>query len=282
MQLGQHGRLIDSLEKVLSIESLVAMTSVSYSNAEVCAAFSVYLTILEQAYHWPRDDARSTPEMLENHKLVIQVLNQPPLRQKLKSILQSEFQGQQEDTISPATITQTSLSMARAILGEAQVYHQSKVILPRDSQDMVNLLYRTCRSDWFDQGDYHDPNSHKQFGRLHEVIRASGTQRRMQQLFKESLGLSCLQKMPNLLRALPSTSEAVDDALGTLQVAIAIARDELYSLAVDEVIWGRAFANFTKAIGFCDISAGGGDTPIWRMLDAPCGRERLNQPVKTA
>lgn len=37
---------------------------------------------------------------------------------------------------------------------------------------------------------------------------------------------------------------------------------------VDEVIWDRAFANFTKA----DISAGGGDTPIWRMLDALCGQ----------
>lgn len=83
MQLGQHDRLINCLDKMLSIESLVAMTSASYSNAEVCAAFSVYLTTLEQAYHWPRDNARSTPEMLENHKLVIQVLHQPPLRQKL-------------------------------------------------------------------------------------------------------------------------------------------------------------------------------------------------------
>lgn len=60
--------------------------------------------------------------------------------------------------------------------------------------------------------------------------------------------------------------------LGTLRVAIAIAQDGLYSLAVDKVIWGIAFANFTKAGGFCDVSAGGGDTPIWRMFDALCGR----------
>lgn len=280
MQLGQHRRLIDSLNSKLNAESLVAVTSASCSNAEVCAAFSVYFTTLEQAYHWPRDDTRSTLEMLENHKLAIQVLNQPPLHQKLQGILQPEFYGQQEDDIPPANIAQTALSMARAILAEAQLCHQKEVALARASQDIVNLLYRTCRSDWFDQGDYRDPHSHKQFGRLHEVIRASGTQRRMQELFEESSGLLCLQKMPNLLRALPSTSEAVDDALGTLQVAIAIARDELYSFAVDEVIWGRAFANFTKAVGFCDISAGGGNTPIWRMLDALCGQANSTSQSK--
>lgn len=75
MQLGKHRRLVDSLDKMLNITSLVAITSASCSNAEICAAFSVYFRALEQAYHWPRDDTRSTPEMLDNHKLVIQVLN---------------------------------------------------------------------------------------------------------------------------------------------------------------------------------------------------------------
>lgn len=78
------------------------------------------------------------------------------------------------------------------------------------------MLYRICRSDWFDQGDYRDPHSHKQFGGLHEIIQASGTQRRIQELFKQSLGLSSIQMIPSLLQALPSSSEAVGDALGTL------------------------------------------------------------------
>jgi hypothetical protein len=104
----------------------------------------VYLTILERAYDWTRDGTRSTSEMLENQKLVIQVLNKPPLRQKLQSILQLEFHGQQEDAIPPATVAQPSLSMDRAISAEAQLSHQNKVDLPRASQDIVNLASQNC------------------------------------------------------------------------------------------------------------------------------------------
>lgn len=139
-----QSRLIHSLDKMLNVESLVAMKSASWSNDEVCAAFTVYLTILERAYDWTRDGTRSTSEMLENQKLVIQVLNKPPLRQKLQSILQLEFYGQQEDAIPPATVAQPSLSMDRAISGEAQLSHQNKVDLPRASQDIVNLASQNC------------------------------------------------------------------------------------------------------------------------------------------
>lgn len=42
------------------------------------------------------------------------------MHQNLQSVLQLEFHGQEEDAIPPATIAQTSLSMARAVLVDAQ------------------------------------------------------------------------------------------------------------------------------------------------------------------
>ncbi|KAK2606481.1 hypothetical protein QQS21_003174 [Conoideocrella luteorostrata] len=278
IKLTQHRRLINDLNSTLGFETLEAITSISLTNTEVCAAFGVYFTALEQAFHWPRDTASSTPEMLENHKLVIQILNQPQLREKLCYLLEIESRVGKVAKF-PKTVAQTALTMARSILQEAQLARQSGRPLPGNIQDTVNLLYRTCRSDWFDQGDYNDFDSHKQFGRLHEVIRASGTQRRLQELFEEASAISCLRCMPNLLQGLPSTTEMLQAALAAIQFAVAVVRDELFAVAIDEVIWGRTFANFSKAVGFCNVSAGGADAPIFCFIDTLCGRADANSKV---
>jgi hypothetical protein len=61
-------------------------------------------------------------------------------------------------------------------------------------------------------------------------------------------------------------------ALIDLQVTVMRTHDELFSMMIDEVLWGRTFARFSKAVGMSTISAGGADSAVFRMLDALCGR----------
>jgi cytochrome b involved in lipid metabolism/ferredoxin-NADP reductase len=268
VQLGQHRLLIDSLACMLSQNTLFAITAEALHNLEVCSAFSVYLTTLEQIYHWPRDKPGiSTPEVLHDHKLVIQVLHEPELRKMLEKEMDVSL-----DCHSPHTgmeVAQAALAMAGRMLGEAR---KDGISLPPEKQDHVNLLYRTCRQDWFVQGGYDDASSHLEFGRLHEVIRTNGTQRRVQEIFEETGGLFWLQRMPNLLNALPMSTHDICMALVDLQVTVMRTNDELFSMMIDETLWGRTFARFSKAVGLSKCSAGGADCAMFRMLDALCGR----------
>jgi cytochrome b involved in lipid metabolism len=268
VQLGQHRLLIDSLASMLSPNTLFAITAESVNNLEVCSAFSVYLTTLEQIYHWPRDKPEiSTPESLHDHKLVIQVLHEPELRTMLEDEMHMSL-----DSHGPhiaTQVAQAALAMAGRMLCETR---EARDPFPQDKQDRVNLLYRTCRNDWFVQGDYNDMSSHLQFGRLHEVIRTNGTQRRVQEIFEETGGLYWLQRMPKLLRTLSMSSHDVCQALIDLQVTVMRTNDELFSMVIDETLWGRTFARFSKAVGMCTVSAGGADCAMFRMLDALCGR----------
>ncbi|KAF4976727.1 hypothetical protein FZEAL_6642 [Fusarium zealandicum] len=270
VQLGHHRRLIESLSSGLGLETLEAITYVALRDPEICSALSVYLTTLEQAYHWPRDRVVSTPDALHDHKLVVQVLHQPELREILRRIINPNS----EDLISPTSkhVSQVALSMAKEMIEGAMLASRDGLNLTRERQDQVNLLYRTSRGDWFVQGDYNDHDSHREFGRLHEVIRTNGTQRSVQDIFERAHGLSWLQRMPFLLQNLPSTSDILCAAFTDLQVVMALARDELFSMMIDEPIWGRTFAKFSKAVGFCTVGAGGADCPMFRMLDALCGR----------
>jgi hypothetical protein len=268
VQLGQHRLLIDSLVSTLSSSNLSAITAESIQSLEVCSAFSVYLTTLEQIYHWPRGSlAVSTPKPLHEYKVVIQVLHESELRKMLQHEMSKSpgYHGPHTAT----QVAQAAMAMADRMLSEA---HEAQESLPSDEQDRVNLLYRTCRNDWFVQGDYHDTSSHLEFGRLHEVIRTNGTQRRVQEIFEETKGLFWLQQMPKLLQALPISTHDVCKALIDLQVTVMRTHDELFSMMIDEVLWGRTFARFSKAVGMSTISAGGADSAVFRMLDALCGR----------
>jgi hypothetical protein len=258
VQLGQHRLLIDSLASMLNPNTLFAITAESVNNLEVCSAFSVYLTTLEQIYHWPRDKPEiSTPESLHD----------PELRTMLEDEMHMSL-----DSHGPhiaMQVAQAALAMAGRMLCETR---EARDPFPQDKQDRVNLLYRTCRNDWFVQGDYNDMSSHLQFGRLHEVIRTNGTQRRVQEIFEETGGLYWLQRMPKLLRTLPMSSHDVCQALIDLQVTVMRTNDELFSMVIDETLWGRTFARFSKAVGMCTVSAGGADCAMFHMLDALCGR----------
>jgi cytochrome b involved in lipid metabolism len=268
VQFGQHRRLIELLDSTLSLSTLFAITAECLLSHEVCTAFSVYFTTLEQVYHWPRNDADiSTPSTLQDHKLVVQVLHQPELRKVLQETTNMSLD--QHGSHTSAQIAQAALAMARWMIYEA---HDAQGSLSADKQDRVNLLYRTCRGDWFDQGDYRDVTSHLEFGRLHEAIRTNGTQRRVQEIFEETGGLARLQRMPDLLRALPTSTHQVCEAMVDLQLTAVRANEELFSMMIDETIWGCTFARFSKAVGVCTISAGGADCPMFRMLDAFCGR----------
>ncbi|GKU08877.1 unnamed protein product, partial [Fusarium langsethiae] len=272
--VGQQRRLIESLSSSWGHETLVAMTAVSMNDPEVCSAFSVYLTTLEQVYHWPRECTLSTPEELENHKFVIQVLQQP----ELQDALLCSMNAQNLQFVVPSRLALSALTIAKAMIDEAGLARSHGLDFSREKQDLVNLLYRTSRGDWFIQGDYHDPDSHLEFGRLHEVTRTNGTQRSVQEIFEHFNGLLWLQRMPILHRNLPSTSGIICTAYTDLQVAMAMARDELFSMMIDEPIWGLTFAKISKGVGFCTIGAGGADCPMFRMMDALCGRvDNVNQ-----
>lgn len=78
--------------------------------------------------------------------------------------------------------------------------------------------------------------------------------------------------MPELLNNLPETSVIVCHALQDLQISVALVRDELFSMMIDETIWGRTFALWSKSVGVNTIGAGGADCPLFRMLDALVGR----------
>ncbi|KAI1772545.1 cytochrome b5-like Heme/Steroid binding domain-containing protein [Hypoxylon cercidicola] len=262
VQLGQHRQFIDAFNSTLGIDTLLAVASVSIGNEEVCSAFSVYFTTLEQAYYWPRDQDVQTPSLLMEHKLVIQTLHHPELREMLLCTL--DFQG--------GDVALAALKMAKTMVEEARMARRDGRKLDTIKQDRVNLLYRTCTEDWACQGDYNDTNSHKEFGRLHEVIRTNGTQRSVQETFEAASGLRWLQEMPVLLSTLPTSSDLLCDAFLDLQLAIALGREELYSMMIDETVWGRTFAKFSKGVDVCTIGAGGADCPMFRMLDALCGR----------
>ncbi|XXG96435.1 hypothetical protein Hte_002718 [Hypoxylon texense] len=262
VQLGQHRQFIDAFSSTLGVETLLAVTSVSIDNEEVCSAFSVYFTTLEQAYYWPREKDVLTPSMLMEHKLVIQTLHHPELREMLFGT--SDFRR--------GDVALAALKMAKTMVEEARLARRDGKKLENVKQDRVNLLYRTCTEDWACQGDYNDTDSHKEFGRLHEVIRTNGTQRSVQEIFEAASGLRWLQEMPILLSTLPTSSDLLCDAFLDIQLAIALGREELYSMMIDETIWGRTFAKFSKGVDVCTIGAGGADCPMFRMLDALCGR----------
>jgi hypothetical protein len=178
----------------------------------------------------------------------------------------------EEQPPSCEQVAQSALAMAKWMIEEAIATRLNGKVLDRVKQDGVNLLYRSCHGDWFDQGDYRDRDSHKEFGSLHDVMRTNGTQRRVQEIFEQSSGVSWLQRMPILLKTLPASSDILCDAFLDLQTAIALAREELFSMMIDETIWGRTFAKFSKAVGVNNVSSGGADCPMFRMLDALCGK----------
>jgi hypothetical protein len=96
--------------------------------------------------------------------------------------------------------------------------------------------------------------------------------RRVQEIFEETGGLFWLQRMPKLHHALPMSMHGVGKALVDLQVTAMRTTDELFSMIIDETLWGRTFARFSKAVGMCKVSAGGADCTMFRMLDAFGGR----------
>ncbi|ATY65944.1 Nucleoside phosphatase GDA1 CD39 [Cordyceps militaris] len=266
-QLGQHRALIEALDRTLSHKTLEAIASASVWDMELCAAFSVYFTTLEQAYAWPRKDTVCTPKNLHDHKVVIQMLYHEELSQiLLQTILKGGF-----DTTTCCQVACLALREAELLLKAAADARLAQTPLPDAAQDKVNLLYRTCTQDWFLQGDYHDPESHRQFGRLHETIRTSGTQRSVQALFQRS-ATAMLQRLPGMLSRLAAASDDVAHVFEQLQVDVSRARGELFAMVIDEVVWGQTFATYSKPVGLSTIGAGGADCPMFRMLDAVCGK----------
>ncbi|KAG6041439.1 hypothetical protein E4U41_004289 [Claviceps citrina] len=270
MKLNQQRWLIEHLDQRLNNNTLEAIASAAKEDAETCAALSVYFTTLEQAYHWPGSDKVSTPVALHDHKVVIQVLYHPELRHISDKYPTAAGSPGHSDNFS-VSAAHSPLKMAKSLLRKAHTAREHGIPLPQKIQDRVNLLYRNCSQDWFIQGDYDDPSSHREFGRLHEGIRPNGTQRSVQQIF-QARGLSCLQSFPALLKDLPQSAGLIVSVFEKLQLAVTLAREELFNTVVDEVLWGQTFANFSKPVGLSTIGSGGADCPIFRMLDALCGR----------
>jgi hypothetical protein len=143
VQLGQHRLLIDSLASTLSLNTLFAITAEAIHNLEVCSAFSVYFTMLEQICHWPRDKPGiSTPKELHDYKLVVQVLHEPELRTMLENEMDISLDYHGPDTAK--RVAQAAFDMAERMLCEAR---ESRDSLSSHKQDHINLLYRTCRND---------------------------------------------------------------------------------------------------------------------------------------
>jgi hypothetical protein len=171
------------------------------------------------------------------------VLHEPGLR----TILEDEMNislGNHGPHIA-MQVAQTALAMAGRMSCET---HEAQDLLPQDKKDRVNLLYHTCRNDWFVQGDYDDMSSHLELGRLHEVIRTYGTQRRMQEIFEETEGLYWLQGMPKLLRTLPMSTHDICQALIDLQVTVMRTNDELFSIMIDETLWAHLFGAMCRRL----------------------------------
>lgn len=176
VQLGQHRHLIETLNSVLANSDLADVTALALNDSELCAALSVNFTTLEQAYHWPREDNVTTPEALQDYKLVIQILGHPELRDMLDDFTEKLLLSR---PVHYELIVSSALTMAEQMIKEAEAArnHTGGPGLSMVEQDRLNLLYRTCREDWFIQGCYLDVSSHREFGRLHETMRTNGTQR---------------------------------------------------------------------------------------------------------
>ncbi|KAM5464814.1 hypothetical protein MauCBS54593_006907 [Microsporum audouinii] len=270
IQLNCHHPYIECVDLQLDKQTLVIMANAALHDRRLISKLSVYLTTLEQAYHWPRDIQRTTPPNIEEHKLVFQVL----LHEELHHFLKEDLHNLDDMSVVSEFAIDRALRLSRDIIHGSMVF--SSKAAPGGHykfQDTVNLLYRTSRGDWYDQSHYQDDESHLEFGRLHETTHTNGTQRRLQELFEASGALLTLKQLPGALLWLPSTSSEVSVALGTLQCAVAACREELYSMMFDEVIWGKTFARFSKGVGASDIGGGGADTPLFRMLDVLCGME---------
>lgn len=268
VQLGQHRHLIDSLNNALDADTLEAIAVASYQNRELCAALSVYLTTLEQAYAWPRRDTVATPKSIHNHKLAIQVLYHQPLT----AILTKRLRAAAVPCTESVPLSEIALATANALLQKADEAKRRNEPLPPPMQDQVNMLFRNCCQDWYSQGDYQNEDSHAQFGRLHEVIHTNGTQRSVQEIFQNSSGVAQLREAHTLLCHMPATASALVKVLHHLQVSVSLAREELMAMTIDEVVWGQTFAKFAKPVGHATLGAGGADCPMFRMLDALCGR----------
>jgi ferredoxin-NADP reductase len=268
VQLDCHHSYIESIDIQLNQHTLIILANAALNDRRLISKLSVYLTTIEQAYHWPRDVPRKTPRNIEEHKLIFQVL----LHEELHSFLKDNVRNLDDlHHISTHTINR-ALKLSRNLICEALSW--AKQLSRYKYQDDANLLYRTSRGDWYDQSHYEDEESHLEFGRLHETTHTNGTQRRLQELFEKSGALSTLQRFPELMTGLPSTSSAICAGLMTLQQAIVLCREELYNMMFDEVIWGKTFARFSKGVGASDIGGGGADTPLFKMIDALCGREK--------
>lgn len=271
-QLGQHRTLIEALDDTLSHETLETIASVSIANNEICSAFSVYFTTLEQAYAWPRKDVIATPKTLHDHKLVVQMI----YHDKLFTISIDSIKRSSIGSSGCCEAGCLALREANLLLKAASDAKHNRTPLSDEKQDVVNHLYRTCAQDWFLQGDYSDSNSHRQFGRLHEVIRTAGTQRSVQELFQQS-AVEMLQRLPAMLQNFSIAEADVAYLFERLQIGVSLAREELFEMVVDEVVWGQTFAKYSKPVGLSTIGAGGADCPMFRMLDAVCGKAEDSQ-----
>ena len=284
VQLGNHRRLVEELSlklEQLGSRSLMDMSVAALQCEELCTALSVYLTCLEQTYHWPReDDDLTTPSTLNEHKMVIQVFHELELRAMLDEFLLTDERfacETQQRPFGQEQMVLAALAMAKGLFDEATAAKAVGAwpLADRVKQDRVNLLNRTARGDIWDQGPYASRGCHKEMGRLHEMVRTNGTQRRCQEIFEDAGGITRLQRMPALLTRLddsPASSLAMCEALADLQLAIACANEELFSMLIDEVIWGHTFAKWSKACGVCDIGSSGSDCPLFWMLDGFSGR----------
>lgn len=176
VQLGQHRHLIQTLNSVLEGSDLTVVTALAINDAELCAALSVNFTTLEQAYHWPKEVNMTTPQALQDYKLVIQVLSHPELRDMLDVFMARLLLSH---PVSSDLVVSSALNMAEKMIKEAEAARRQTggPGIPMVKQDRLNLLYRTCREDWHIQGCYLDVTSHREFGRLHETVRTNGTQR---------------------------------------------------------------------------------------------------------
>ncbi|KAK2020775.1 hypothetical protein LX32DRAFT_715089 [Colletotrichum zoysiae] len=287
VQLGNHRRLVQDLSlrlEHLGPKSLMEMAVVALDNVELCTALSVYLTCLEQTYHWPHEIEVTTPVTLNTYKILIQVFHEPELRVMLDDFMLTDesFRSLREQIrqrpYSKAEMTLGAQALASKMFAEATDAKAAGTWpLVKTKQDKVNLLNRTARGDIWDQGGYASLGCHKEMGRLHEMARTNGTQRRCQEIFQEAGGVSLLQNMPTLLGCLDQSpasrsSLSIADALMELQVAVARSREELFTMVIDEVIWGCTFAKWSKAYGISDVGSSGSDCPLFWMLDSFIGR----------
>jgi len=283
VQLGNHRRLVEQLDSTLEHlgpDSIIEMGAAALNDAEICAALSVYLTCLEQTYHWPGETELVTPTTFHDHKILVQAIHEPELRTMLDDfIINSKVFSPDVHTrpLSREHMTSAALAMAKSMFEEASIAKsEGKWPLPRPKQDKINLLNRTARGDIWDQGDYSSRGCHKEMGRLHEMVSNNGCQRRCQEIFEDSGGVWLLQRMPALLAQLDenkvTSSLAMCEALTDLHVAVARVHEELFSMVIDEVIWGHTFAKWSKACGVSDVGASGSDCPLFWMLDGFIGR----------